>query len=176
MMFNDEYMEWPGSVYSAKEFFSPTNLVLLPDSYLRLSRHQGKDVWDAGGKCLIDLMMDAMGKFEVVFGSVGCTDSRVLETMGAMRVENQRVVAFQDKPSNGLDMFNCFWGCYGFRREVGKPLYDFLIRSVRHQGAALKEQGFYPPGAVPVGVYYDLGTWERIAEFKSSMASSSINL
>jgi len=93
---------------------------------------------------------------------------KTLETLGAVRMENDRVTAFQDKPrSNELPgQFNGYWGCYAFGKEMGKTLYDFLIHSVIHQPLPLKAQPFYPPGIIPIGEYYDLGTWENIERFK----------
>jgi hypothetical protein len=34
----------------------------------------------------------------------------------------------------------------------------------------LAEQPFYPPGVIPLGVYYDLGTWKNIERFKTHAA------
>jgi hypothetical protein len=171
VIFNDNYMEWPGSVYSAKDVFSKNNLVLLPDSFLSLSTcsHRKKNyITEPGGKTLVELVSDALSRHKVVFGYIKCTDVETLETLGAVRMENNIVTAFQDKPrSNELPgQFNGYWGCYAFRKEMGKPLYDFLIHSVLHQPLPLKAQSFYPPGIIPIGEYYDLGTWENIERFK----------
>jgi NDP-sugar pyrophosphorylase family protein len=171
VIFNDKYKEWPGSVYSAKDIFSKNNLVLLPDSFLSLSAHSNLEnlaINHANGKTLVELVEDALSRHKVVFGCIKCTDMKTLETLGAVRMENDRVTAFQDKPrSNELPgQFNGYWGCYAFGKEMGKTLYDFLIHSVIHQPLPLKAQPFYPPGIIPIGEYYDLGTWENIERFK----------
>jgi hypothetical protein len=171
LMFDDAYQEWPGSVYSAHSLFCENNLVLLPDSYLSLSGNSTfTNVCTTGpdGNSLIDLMTEALNRYSVVFGSVSCASADILKTMGAMRVEKQRVTAFQDKPLQGTERFNSFWGCYGFRKEMGRPLYDFLLRSVRHQPVSLTEQPFHPAGAFPIARYHDLGTWERVNSFINS--------
>jgi hypothetical protein len=164
--FDDNYMEWPGSVYSAKKLFSRYNLALLPDSYLGLV---------SGKKTLVESMIDSLSFHKVVFGGVDCTDPDILENLGAMRVENGLVSSFQDKPLDSLEQFNCFWGCYGFRKECGKTLYDFLIHSIQRQPLPLTEQPFYPPGTIPISVYYDLGTWENIDRFKNDIISGRLN-
>ncbi|MCP5102088.1 MAG: hypothetical protein GY950_01850 [bacterium] len=169
VLFNDTYREWPGSVYSASGFFSGYNLVLLPDSCLRLREC---DVGcNAEGKTLLELVTVALNKYNVIFGCVPCTEPGVLKNLGAVKTEGDRVTAFQDKPSQHLDRFNGFWGCYGFRKDYGKTLYEFLIQSVHHEPVVLEEQPFYPVGAVPLHSYRDLGTWETINQFQHTAAS-----
>lgn len=172
VLFNDDYSEWPGSVYSASGVFSDYNLVLLPDSCLRLREGVscGAAVcFNEEGKTLVELVSGALGDFKVVFGGVGCTDPGVLRHLGALRVEGGRVTAFQDKPVRDIGRFNGFWGCYGFRQEYGKSLYDFLIQSVHHRSVSLEAQPFYPVGVVPLHSYQDLGTWETINCFRSGL-------
>jgi hypothetical protein len=171
VIFNDNYREWPGAVYSGKDVFSKNNLVLLPDSFLSLSAHsnlENLDVTDSNDRTLVELASNALRRHKVVFGCIKCTDVKVLETLGAVRMENGIVTAFQDKPrSNELPgQLNGYWGCYAFGEEMGKSLYDFLIHSVIHQPLPLKAQPFYPPGIIAIGEYYDLGTWENIERFK----------
>lgn len=171
VIFNDKYKEWPGSVYSAKDVFSKNNLVLLPDSFLSLSAHSNLEnpvITDSRDRTLVELVYTALSHHKVVFGCIKCTDAKVLETLGSVRMENGIVTAFQDKPRpNELPgQFNGYWGCYAFGKVMGKCLYDFLIHSVLHQPLPLKTQPFYPPGVIPIGEYYDLGTWENIERFK----------
>lgn len=171
VIFNDNYKEWPGSVFSAKDLFSKNNLVLLPDSFLSLSTHSnlGNPAFtDPNDRPLVELVSNALSRYKVVFGCIKCTDIKVMETLGAVRMENGVVTAFQDKsrPNELPGQFNGYWGCYAFKKKMGKPLYDFLIHSVLHQPLSLKAQPFYPPGIIPIGEYYDLGTWENIKRFK----------
>jgi hypothetical protein len=176
VMFNENYSEWPGSVYSAAGMFSAYNLVLLPDSCLRLGEDPSCSTaacFNEEGKTLVELVLKALKEYRVVFGSVACTDPGTLEHLGAMRVERDRVVDFQDKPNRDSRQFNSFWGCYAFRQGYGKALYDFLIGSVRHQPVSLTEQSFYPVGAVPIHSYMDLGTRESIRRFKENRYSLS---
>jgi molybdopterin-guanine dinucleotide biosynthesis protein A len=171
VMFNSHHQEWPGSVYSARDVFSRNNLVLLPDSYLSLvapSREDNAVTMAHRGKPLVESVLEALSRYNVVFGCCQCRDWERLKTLGAVRIEKDIVTAFQDKPQpgEGPESFNGFWGCYGFTREYAKPLYDFLIHSLHHQPLPLSEQPFYPPGVIPVADYYDLGTWENIERFK----------
>jgi hypothetical protein len=171
VIFNDNYQEWPGSVYSAKDVFSKNNLVLLPDSFLSLSAHSNLEnptIDHSNGKTLVESTGDALSRHQVIFGCIKCMDVKVLETLGAVRMENGIVTAFQDKPRSKewAGQFNGYWGCYAFGKEMGKPLYDFLIHSVLHQPLPLEAQPFCPPGVIPIAEYYDLGTRENIERFK----------
>jgi len=173
MMFNDRYFEWPGSVYSANPMFSDFNIVLLPDSFIGLSRdltplNDSPISWltNMNGKSLIELMIEKLSIYHVIFGNIECKEPKTLSKLGAMKVKNGLVTLFQDKPKANYQLYNCFWGCYGFRKEYGEKLYDFLLHSVQHQSLELESQSFYPPGAVPIASYYDLGTWDNIARFK----------
>jgi hypothetical protein len=169
VFFDDNFLEWPGSVYSANNLFSNNNLVLLPDSFLGLSTNPKESaVTDLNGKTLVELVQDALCRYGVAFGCIKCRDAKVLANLGAVRIKNDIVTAFQDKPplNESLAQFNGFWGCYAFKKEYGKPLYDFLIHSVLHQPLSLIKQPFYPPGVIFVEQYFDLGTWENIARFK----------
>jgi hypothetical protein len=166
VMFDDNYSEWPGSVYSANQVFAPKNLVLLPDSFLSLAPGSHDLVTeDENGKTLVELVSDALDIHKTVFGVIACQDAGLLGSMGALKVENGKVTAFQDKPAAALEQYNGFWGCYGFRKKYGKLLYDFLTGSVRHSAPRLSAQPFYPPGAIPLGAYHDLGTWPGIKSY-----------
>ncbi len=182
VFFNDNYKEWPGSVFSAGDIFSSYNLVLLPDTYLSLAKDsplENPAAADPKGKTLVEMVIEALSRYKAVFGYVECREAKVLENLGAVKVEKGVVTVFQDKPRGeqlvgSVGQFNGFWGCYAFRKEMGKPLYDFLISSVLHRPMPLESQPFYPPGIVPIADYYDLGTWENIDRFKKLKISPRI--
>lgn len=169
VLFDDSYREWPGSVYSAAGMFSGHNLVLLPDSILNTGKGGGKNVpvcRDDRGMSLIESVSSALVTHEVLFGWIECSDYRVVKKLGALRVEEGKVAAFRDKPEDALAKYNGFWGCYAFRKEVGKALYHFLLKSVLHQPVSLEEQPFYPPAALRLESYRDLGTWKAVEAFR----------
>jgi len=169
VLFDDSYHEWPGSVYSAAGVFSGHNLVLLPDSLLNAGKgvdHNGPVCRDEQGLTLVEAVARELANHEVVFGWTACSDVHVVKKLGALRVEEGRVVAFQDKPKESFEKYNGFWGCYAFRKEAGKALYHFLLKSVLHQPVSLQEQSFYPPAALRIESYRDLGTWTAIRNFR----------
>lgn len=169
VLFDESFKEWPGSVYSAARTFSKHNLVLLPDSILNVAKGDqsfGPICHDTKGSSLVELVSVFLAKYKAAFGYIECTDRRILRKLGALRVEAGQVTAFQDKPEESFARFNGFWGCYAFRKEAGSSLYNFLVKSVQHQPAALREQPFYPAGAIHLESYKDLGTWPAIRKFR----------
>ncbi len=176
VMFNAQYHEWPGSVFSASGAFSSNNLVLLPDSCLRLRdgsplEDGTQTLFNENRKGLIEMALEVLEKQHALFGAVPCDDTGRLKRLGAMRVEENRVTRFQDKPGEELNQFNSFWGCYGFRGNCGDDVYRFLVSSVRHEKVPLEKQSFYPPGTFPLHSYWDLGTWESIHAFRGEFCS-----
>jgi hypothetical protein len=168
ILFDDNFQEWPGSVFSAAGAFSRNNMVLLPDSFLSFaSATREPSTTDLHGKTLVDLMLESLMNRAVAFGCIHCCRPDLLTRLGAVRVEEGNVTVFQDKPvlNDSIGDFNGFWGCYGFRGEMGRTLYDFLIDSVHHRSQSFEKQPFFPPAAIDIKTYYDLGTWDNIGRF-----------
>jgi hypothetical protein len=169
ILFNDAYSEWPGSVFSASNYFADNNLVLLPDSCLKLSGGdpRGDSIYfNNYGDTLIDLALKMLNDYKVIFGYIKTDDPNQLSQLGAMSVETGVVTQFQDKPVDTFNLYNSFWACYGFRKEYGKALYNYLIQSVKHQPLPLLTQSFNPVGAFECHSYQDIGTWDGINRFK----------
>jgi hypothetical protein len=164
--FNSEYREWPGSVFSANSFFSEKNIVLLPDSFLSL--YKKKIYYSEKGLNLLDLFLEKFEKHDVVFGYKKSCKKNELKNLGAMKVIKEKVVLFKDKPKNQLEEYNSFWCCYGFKKDIGRELYNYLKASVINQNTNTKMP--FNVGAFPVDSYYDLGTKESINEFLTSFS------
>ncbi len=169
VMFDDSLREWPGSVYSARGLFSGANLVLLPDSLLNVGRGRLADMpicEDGSGFTLVDLMAAALERHEVVFGCVECSEPGILKNLGALRIEDGLVTAFQDKPKDSFELYNGYWGCFAFREGAAESLYGFLDSSVFHRPVSFREQSFYPAGAVILDSYRDFGNWEAVEQYR----------
>ena len=163
--FDAHYKEWPGSVYSARSYFSEYN-VLLPDSVLSLSKES--TYYDDAKNSLVCKIIEALQKCAVVFSVCPCNNQDILSKLGAVRVEeSSNITAFQDKPIGDCSLFNGFWTSYAFRQEMGRDLYDFLIASVKKTTTTnqYRNTGFFPARAVSVANYRDLGTWDAIEQF-----------
>lgn len=161
--FNKNYQEWPGSVYSATEMFSDNNLVLLPDSYLTLSKNNR--YINSEGKTLLDIVIANLKKYDVIFGYKKTNSNNSLKNLGAMFVKNNIITKFKDKPQEKLYKYNSFWGCYGFKNIAYDKLYEFLVNSISSKNLTNESEFPYQFGGFPLNAYYDLGTWENIKSF-----------
>lgn len=165
VMFNNDYREWPGSVYSANSIFQDYNLVFLPDNYLKF--HSDNIYMNEKGNTIIGSALARMDQFTVIFGYISCDQSQTLASLGALKVgDDNRVIDFQDKPDLEYERYNAFWGCYGFRKGYGARLYGFLINSLDHKLRKKNESQFFPFGAFKIEAHFDLGTWESIKNFR----------
>lgn len=163
--FDDKYFEWPGSVYSANNYFSENNFVLLPDSVIILSKD---NPFERTSFSLIELVNKRLEFNKSVFGAIYCNETERIKNLGACKIADGFVREFQDKPKRSLQRFNAFWGCYGFKKDTAKHLYTFLKNSVRHKYQDYKKSCLYPINSFEIESYYDLGTWESIKKFKDS--------
>ncbi|MEO9457522.1 MAG: hypothetical protein ABJE63_11815 [Lentilitoribacter sp.] len=152
--FNDRYSEWPGSIHSAETHFGEYNVALLPDSILTTKPHetlatQYSAAFDEGA--------------DLVFACVNEASRQRLSSLGALYVKDSRVVHFCDKPlESEPTQFNAFWASFGFRREVGPKVLDFMMKSVAREKVNLDTLGLNV-SAFAVDNYVDLGTWPSIA-------------
>ena len=158
VQFDEKLSEWPGSIHSAREFFSDKNVVLLPDSYI-----------ETGGRLLIAEMLEALQHHSLVMGAKQSTDPAEIRRLGALRLSDtgsgEAVLEFADKPEDA-SRFDAIWGCFAFRGEIAEELHEFLMCSVLHFENHYGKRSFYPAGTVLFEDYFDLGTWEQIELFR----------
>ena len=173
--FDDKLFEWPGSVHSARSLYSDYNMVLLPDSYLSLSKEN--ITRDLKGRNLAELAISELERTSAVFGYMRCNSPDRLKSLGALKVEQSKtshgnddesaiITYFQDKPDRLLQKYNGYWCCYGFREEVGDELYKYLSSSVKKTAGNIEHESFHPAGAFQIQNYLDLGTPENIERFR----------
>jgi len=170
--FNNNYREWPGSVFSAKETFSENNVVLLPDSYMMIS--EKSQFQSQKAKTIIEMFQSALETDKAVFAYIKTKDIKKLSNLGAMNIEHDKINLFKDKPKKDVHLYNAFWACYGFKREVAYKLYEFLLNSVY----SISDNSI-PPfnfGGFPIFSFADLGTWNSIGEHLLSKSYSGTNI
>jgi len=163
VLFNDNYFEWAGSVYSANEYFSDNNIVLLPDSFIEMS---AEDPFRDRASTLFDKILDLLKTSAVSFGVIPCKDKNKLTNLGALFLNEGKVLHFQDKPKDEYEKYNAFWTTYAFKKKSAHTLYEFLVRSIKHEKTEYEKELFYPAKAAELYSYTDLGTWEAIDNFK----------
>ncbi len=153
--FNDKYVEWPGSIRSAETHFTERNIALLPDSVIETASASG----------LLQQFTDAFDDgADLVFAYVAETDRKRLSALGALEVQDGRVVAFCDKPREDQEAaFNGFWASFGFISSCAEPVLDFMMASVARETVDIGSLGL-KIHAFEVDRYTDLGTWPSIAQ------------
>lgn len=166
--FDPELHEWPGSIHSAREHFSESNVVLLPDSFLVLSSLD-RSAWLRRGVrvTLLEGMIEALSYHSLVFGVKRSHDEAELRQFGALMLdEDARVSGLQDKPTD-VRAFNAIWCCLGFQRSIAGELHPMLMQSLTsglHENMC-GQSACFPAGSIDVQEYFDLGTPERIERF-----------
>ncbi len=167
VMFNNYFREWPGSVYSANNIFTEINIVLLPDTFIKFGSND-MIYLNGDGDTLISKAANILEKEKVVFGVINCTDRKKLSSLGAVRVINDKIEYFTDKPKENLNKYNGFWGIYGFRYSVAEQLYEFLIDSVEKRESKEYLLAELDPKVFYIDSYHDLGTIESVDKFINS--------
>ena len=153
---NPNEKEYTGAIKSASHLFGEYNLVLLPDTIMKLKN--GEDLFELVKTSLTETGFTFLYKDEV--------NKDVLKTKGALYVDDQKIIKdYADKPQTFLEKYNAFWCAFAFRRRTFKACMDFMEKSTLKQ---LVEQNeiettpIYNSKAIDVEDYVDLGTWDEI--------------
>ena len=153
---NPNEKEYTGAIKSASHLFGEYNLVLLPDTIMKLKN--GHDLFDLVKSSLTETGFTFLYKDEV--------DKEVLKTKGALYVDGEKIVKnYVDKPQDNLEQFNAFWCAFAFRRRTFKSCMDFMEKSTLKQqvdNAEILNTPIYNSKAIDVEDYIDLGTWDEI--------------
>jgi NDP-sugar pyrophosphorylase family protein len=153
---NPNEKEYTGAIKSASHLFGEYNLVLLPDTIMKLKNNG--DLFELVKNSLTETGFTFLYKDEI--------DQEVLKTKGALYVDDEKIVKnYQDKPQSNLEQFNAFWCAFAFRRRTFKSCMDFMEKSTLKQDVSDMEilnTPIYNSKAIDVEDYVDLGTWEEI--------------
>ena len=153
---NPNEKEYTGAIKSATHLFGEYNLVLLPDTIMKLKNNG--DLFELVKNSLTETGFTFLYKDEI--------DQEVLKTKGALYVDDEKIVKnYQDKPQSNLEQFNAFWCAFAFRRRTFKSCMDFMEKSTLKQDVSDMEilnTPIYNSKAIDVEDYVDLGTWEEI--------------
>ena len=151
--------EYTGSIKSAKHLFGEKNLILLPDTYLKL-----KDKGD-----ILEIVNDSLNETGFAFFYKKESDPNMLKTKGSLVVSDDNLVLdYEDKPQENLNKFNSFWCSFAFRKRVFDTCIEFMEKSTlnhRFLVGEIENTPIYKSKAIEVDEYVDLGTWEKIYEF-----------
>ena len=153
---NPSEKEYTGAIKSAYHLFGEHNLVLLPDTLMRLQ--PGKDLYTLVTEALEETGFSFLVKKE--------ENKEVLKTKGALYVNNEgNVVEYEDKPTDRAEYYNAFWCAFAFRRRNFYECINFMEKSTlkqKHTQNEITQTPIFGSKVIEVEDYIDLGTWPEI--------------
>jgi len=159
--FNPTETEYTGSIKSAKHLFGEKNLVLLPDTFLKMKTSDD----------ILDLVNNSLNETGFTFFFKRENNPEMLKTKGALVIsDDNQVLDYEDKPQENIDRFNAFWCAFAFRKRVFDSCIEFMEKSTLNHRLLvdeIKNTPLYNSRAIEVDEYIDLGTWEQIYKFIS---------
>ena len=156
--FNLAETEYTGSIKSARHLFGEKNLVLLPDTFMKMKSSQD----------IVELVSESLNETGFTFFYKRENDPDMLKTKGALSISNDLVQEYEDKPQEDQDMFNAFWTAFAFRKRVFNQCIEFMEKSTlnhRQMVGEIKNTPLYNSKAIEVDDYVDLGTWDQIYKY-----------
>lgn len=153
---NPNELEYTGAIKSAKHLFGEHNVILLPDTIMKLPPNV--DLVEAVEKSLTETGFTFFYKEE--------TNPNMLKTKGALYIDNEnKVTMYKDKPESDFALYNAFWCSFAFRRRTFDESIAFMEKSTLKQRVSvdeIKSTPLYQSKGIKVEDYIDLGTWEEI--------------
>jgi NDP-sugar pyrophosphorylase family protein len=155
---NPEELEYTGAIKSARHLFTDDNIVLLPDSILKL-----KDGDDLYQKIKTTLPLSGF-----CFFFKKENRHHMLKTKGAIYQSADIVTVYEDKPSHNLDRFNAYWCAFAFSADSFDRVIEYMEKSTNGADVNfedIKSTAMYNSKGIEVEDYLDLGTWEELKRF-----------
>lgn len=153
---NPNEHEYTGAIKSAKHLFGEHNIVLLPDTIMKLKPNQN----------LYDLVESSLTETGFTFLYKKENNEKILKTKGCIYVdENSIVEKYEDKPETQTNGYNGFWCSFAFRKRAFDSCISYMEKStLKHKinYDEIKDTPIYKSKAIEVQDYIDLGTWDEI--------------
>jgi NDP-sugar pyrophosphorylase family protein len=158
---NPNEIEYTGAIKSAKHLFGENNIVLLPDTILTLP----------AGVNLAHELHEKLEENNFAFLFKPEANEKMLNTKGCLQLDNdQRVVDYEDKPSQKMVRFNGYWCAFAFKKEVFDECISFMEQStlkLKKSNTVIEQTSIFGSKVIQVEDYKDLGTWEEVGKLLS---------
>jgi len=158
---NPNEIEYTGAIKSAKHLFGENNIVLLPDTILTLP----------AGVNLTNELHEKLEKKGFAFLFKSEANEKMLNTKGCLQLDNdQKVVDYEDKPSQQMARFNGYWCAFAFKKEVFDECISFMEQStlkLEKPYTVIEQTNIFGSKVIHVKDYKDLGTWEEVGKLLS---------
>lgn len=148
-------LEYTGAIKSAYHLFGDYNVVLLPDTILKLKNNA--DLY----KTVIN-RLDTKGW---TFFFIKESNPLMLSTKGALQVDNNFIKLYVDKPTEDFFRFNAYWTSFAFTKKEFNMSMAFMEKSTLKEKVdcnEIKLTPIYNSLGIEVEDYIDLGTWPEI--------------
>jgi len=155
----DDLKELCGAIKSASELFSEKNILLLPDIVLIDD--------DLNGKFKEFIENDGIISFLIKEEQ----DENILKRMGAMYVENKKLISTIDKPTLEQikeNNFNSYWVAFMFKLKYATDFLNNFEKMQKHE--EYDKKYFVNMQTTTVSYALDLGVWENIRKFYYDLA------
>lgn len=153
---NPNEQEYTGAIKSAKHLFGEYNLVMLPDTLMKLKPND--DLYTLVQNSLLETGFTFLYKKE--------SNADILKTKGALYVNPENnVIDYKDKPQDGLDNYNGFWCAFAFRKRTFDVCMNFMEKStlkLHTKDREIEQTPIFGSKAIEILDYIDLGTWPEI--------------
>jgi ADP-glucose pyrophosphorylase len=147
--------------------FGEKNLVLLPDTFMKLKSSQD----------IVNLVSDSLNETGFTFFFKRERSELMLRTKGALSIDDDNLVQeYEDKPQENMNRFNAFWTAFAFRKRVFDNCIEFMEKStLKHRllVGEIESTPIYKSKAIEVDDYVDLGTWDQIYKFLNAKENNS---
>ena len=152
---NPNEIEYTGAIKSAYHLFGDYNVVMLPDTLMKL-----KPSVD-----LYDRVLHNLKSKGFTFFYKNETNPLMLATKGSLFVDNNFVKLYEDKPRDGFYQYNAFWCSFAFTKKDFPLCMSFMEKSTLREGfdpEEIKLTPIYNSLGIEVLDYIDLGTWSEV--------------
>jgi len=147
--------EYTGAIKSAYHLFGDYNVVMLPDTIMKLKQN-------------VDLHNNVISNLKTkgfVFFYKQETNPLMLTTKGSLSIDNGFVKKYEDKPIDGFFDYNAFWTSFGFTKKDFPMCIRFMEKSTLkelYNPEEIKLTPIYNSLGIEVLDYIDLGTWGEV--------------
>lgn len=153
---NPNEFEYTGAIKSARHLFGEHNVILLPDTIMKLPPNVD----------LVEALEGSLTETGFTFFYKEEKNPEMLKTKGALHINDEgKVLLYEDKPEQDFERFNSFWCSFAFRRRAFDDCISFMEKSTLNQRVnvdEIKSTPIFQSKGIKVDDYTDLGTWEEI--------------
>lgn len=157
-------LEYTGAIKSAYHLFGDYNVVLLPDTILKLKNNAD----------LYNTVINRLDTKGWTFFFIKESNPLMLSTKGALQVDNNFIKLYVDKPTEDFFRFNAYWTSFAFTKKEFNMSMAFMEKSTLKEKVdcdEIKLTPIYNSLGIEVEDYIDLGTWPEIRRLLQEYAT-----